>query len=81
MSSETVKTSRKNAHANVVCRVYIITDKFKYTSKHRGPRLDYRSSLIWVHTVSHRGLYTFQQTRKADDFCCDWSFIKDQLKM
>ena len=42
------------------------TDGFKYRSQQRGPRSDcsYRSSLICVHTVCHRGFLKFQQTRK-----------------
>ena len=47
----------------------------KYKSKQCGPRTDcsYRSSLIWVHTVCHRGFLNISaDERKADDFCCDW---------
>ena len=67
--------------AEVVCCIWLpnITGEFRYTSKKCGHRTDcsYRSSLIWEHTVCHWGLFTFQQTRKADDFCCDWPF-RDQ---
>ena len=34
----------------------------------------YRSSLIWVTLFAIEASETFQQTRKADDFCCDWRF-------
>ena len=80
----TLKVPRKNVSENVVCwncLLQIITLHYwriKYRSKQRGPRTDcsYRSSLIWVYTVYHRGFLNIQQTRKADFFCCDWR-IKD----
>ena len=42
----------------------------KNRSKQLGPRSDcsYRNSLIWVHTVCHRGFLNIS----ADDFCWDW---------
>ena len=45
-----------------------------YRSKQCGPRTEcsYRSSLIWVHTVFHRGFLNISADEKADDFCCDW---------
>ena len=70
----TLKAPLKMSAEVICCKLLPnITSKFKYTCKKCGPRTDcsYRSSLIWVHTVCHRGLLTFQQTRKADKFCCD----------
>ena len=31
-----------------------------------------RSSLIWVHTVFHRGFLNISADEKADDFCCEF---------
>ena len=44
-----------------------ITDEFKYRSKQGGPRSDfsYRSSLIWVHTVCHRGFLNVSADEKS----------------
>ena len=40
--------------------------RIKYRSKQRGPRTDcsYRSSLIWVHTVCHRGFLNISADEK-----------------
>ena len=64
--------------AFVVCCKCLLTlfNKVKYRDKQCGPRSDcsYRSSLIGVYTVCWKGFWTFQQTTKADEFCCDWRF-------
>ena len=41
--------------------------QIKYRSKQRGPRTDcsYRSSLIWVHTVCHRGFLNISADEKS----------------
>ena len=42
--------------------------RIKYRSKQRGPRTDcsyYRSSLIWVHTVCHRGFLNISADEKS----------------
>ena len=53
------KIHLKMSSAEVVRCKYLpnINDEFKYRSKQCGPRTDYsyRNSLIWVHTVCHRG--------------------------
>ena len=45
-----------------------IWNGIKYRSKQRGPRTDcsyYRSSLIWVHTVCHRGFLNISADKKS----------------
>ena len=76
----TLKAPRKKMHlkmlsAEVVCCKELpnITDKLSIEAnsvdlEQTAPR----SSLIWVHTVSHRGFLNISAERKADDFCCDW---------
>ena len=70
----TLKAPRKKSSENVVVwsrLLQIIANHYwrnKYRSKQRGPR----SSLIWVHTVCHRGFLNISADEKADDFCCDW---------
>ena len=72
-----------NAYAeNVVClsRLFHIFDNLiglcKYRGKQCGPRSDCcrGSSLILIYAVCREASKTFQQTIKADNFCCDWSF-------
>ena len=47
---------------------------YKYRGKQWGPRSDcsYRSSMIWVHTVSWRGFQNISTDNKADNFWCNW---------
>ena len=74
-----LKAPWKNASENVICwsRLLQIIAKYylriKYKSKQRGPRTDcsYRSSLIWVHTVCHRGLFNISADEKSRQLCCD----------
>ena len=51
----------KMLSADVICCNYW---RIKYRSKQHGPRTDcsYRSSLIWVYTVCHRGFRREKQT-------------------
>ena len=66
----------KKLSAQVVCCKQLpnITEELSLEANSVDPEQTApRSSLVWVHTVCHRGgLKTFQQTRKAENFCCDW---------
>ena len=63
------KLHLKMSSAEVVCCKYLpnITDLSKYRSKQRRPRTDcsYRSSLIWVHTISFRGFLIISADEKS----------------
>ena len=68
-----LKRQEKNASENVVCWSLLLRKiawhywRIKYRSKQRGPRTDcsYRSSLIWVHTVCHRGFLNISADEKS----------------
>ena len=71
------KMHQKMSSAEVVCcKLLPSIRRIKYRSKQRRPRTDcsYRSSLIWVHTVCHRGFLIISADKKTDNFCCDWRF-------
>ena len=69
----TLKAPRKKASENFVCwsrLLQIIAEHYwriKYRSKQCGPRTDcsYRSSLILVHIVCHRGFFNISADEKS----------------
>ena len=77
------KMHLKMTSAEVVCckQLPYITDEFKYTGKQGGPRSDcsYRSSLIWVHIVCHRGFLNISADEKQMTFVAIGALtVKDQ---
>ena len=71
--SQPLKRQEKNVSENVVCwsgLLQIIAlhyRQIKYRSKQSGTRTgcSYRSSLIWVHTVCHRGFLNLSVDEKS----------------
>ena len=66
-----VKIHLKMQSAFVVRCKFLLTlfNKVKYRDKKCGPRsADCSESTLFVGKASK----TFQQTTKADEFCCDW---------
>ena len=61
----------KMSSAEVVCCKLLPnnTDELSIEANSVDPE---QSSLIWVHTVCHRGFLHISADEKADDFCCDW---------
>ena len=64
----------KMSSAEVVCckKLSNIADELGIEANSVDP--EQRSSLIWVHTVCHRGFLNISTDEKfkADDFRCDW---------
>ena len=64
---------KKKTSENVVCWSCLLQiiawhyRRIKYRNKQRGPRTDcsYRNSLIWVHTVCHRGFLNISADEKS----------------
>ena len=73
-----LKRQDKKVSENVVCWSRLLQiialhyRQIKYRSKQHGPRTDcsYRSSRSTLFAIE--ASLTFQQTRKVDNFCCDW---------
>ena len=72
----TLKAPRKNASAEVVyCKkLPNITDELSIEANSVDPEQTAPIGAVWSGSTlfAIEATLTFQQRRKADDFCCDW---------